>query len=228
MVQWLQDRWFLRIVLVGLVVRATLAALVPPGFDEAYYGVFAFHPAWGYFDHPPAVAVTAGIGMWLTGVVTAYTLRIGALLLFLGTSLVLYRLVLEMVNRPAALWSVFLLHVTPYFFYGMGAFVIPDNALGFFWLLTLYFMWKVYQTQNPRWFLAVGASTGLALLAKYHAVLLIGSIGYVLLFYRGWRQYLKTPYPYLGLMLAVLIFLPNILWNAAHQWISYRYQFGKG
>ena len=228
MAQWLQDRWFLRIVLVGLVVRATLAALVPPGFDEAYYGVFAFHPAWGYFDHPPAVAVTAGIGMWLTGVVTAYTLRIGALLLFLGTSLVLYRLVLEMVNRPAALWSVFLLHVTPYFFYGMGAFVIPDNALGFFWLLTLYFMWKVYQTQNPRWFLAVGASTGLALLAKYHAVLLIGSIGYVLLFYRGWRKYLKTPYPYLGLILAVLIFLPNILWNAAHQWISYRYQFGKG
>ncbi len=46
MAQWLQDRWFLRIVLVGLVVRATLAALVPPGFDEAYYGVFAFHPAW--------------------------------------------------------------------------------------------------------------------------------------------------------------------------------------
>ncbi len=223
-----QDRGLLTILVAGWVVRAVLAVLVPPGFDEAYYGVYAFHPGWGYFDHPPMVAVTAGLGMWLTGVVHPFTLRLGVLFIFLGTAIVLYRLVLEMFNRRAAQWSVLALHATPYFFYGMGAFVIPDNALGFFWLLTLYFLWKIQQSGNPRWFLAVGLAAGLALMSKYHAVLLIGGVGYLLLFYRQWRPYLTSPYPYVGFLIALVIFAPNIWWNAQHDWISYRYQFGKG
>ncbi len=222
------NRQLRNILLAGLLVRAVLAALVPPGFDEAYYGVYAFHPGWGYFDHPPLVAVTAGVGMWLTDLVHPFTLRLGALVLFLGTALVLYQLVREMFDETAARWSVVALHVTPYFLFGMGAFVIPDNALGLFWMLTLYFIWRVHRDDQPRWFLAAGAATGMALLAKYHGVLLIGGIGFLLLFYRQWRRYLATPYPYLGLLFALLIFSPNIWWNAQHDWISYRYQFGKG
>ncbi len=204
-----------------------MAAVVPPGFDEAYYGVYAFHPGWGYFDHPPMVAVTAGVGMWLTGVVHPFTLRLGALLLFLGTAGILYRLVREIKDEQAALWSVMALHVTPYFLFGMGAFVIPDNALGFFWMSTLYFLWKIHRHQQPRYFLAVGATVGLALLSKYHGILLIGCIGFLLLFFSRWRPYLRSPYPYLGFMIALVIFSPNIWWNAQHDWISYRYQFGK-
>jgi len=222
------DRPALVILGVGLLVRLAASWIIPPGFDEAYYGVYAHHPAWGYFDRPPLVAFTTGFGLWISGVYTFVTLRLGALLLFLLSSVVLYESALLLYNRSAARTALLLLHTIPYFFIGMGAFVIPDNALGFFWLLFLYGVIRLQQSGNERWFLLSGAALGLALLSKYHAVFLAAGLGLLLVFHADWRRYWRSPWLYAGAALAFLIFLPNILWNAEHDWISYVYQFSKG
>ena len=222
------DRPALFILGAGLLIRLIASRLIPPGFDEAYYGVYAHNPAWGYFDHPPMVAFTAGLGIWLSGVFSFLTLRLGALLLFLLSSVVLYESIILLFNRRAARIGLLLFHTIPYFFIGMGAFVIPDNALGFFWLLFLYSLIHIQQSGNPRWFLLSGIALGFALLSKYHAVFLLAGLGLLLLFHRNWRRYWRSPRLYIGAGLAFLIFLPNILWNAQHEWISYIFQFSKG
>jgi hypothetical protein len=213
---------------IGLLIRIITGILIPPGFDEAYYAQYAGNLAWGYYDHPPAVALTAGIGYWLTGIWTPLTLRLGAILLFLGSCYLLYEICRRLFNQKAAIFSLLLFHTTPYFFFGMGLFVFPDNALGFFWLLALYSLVRLHQSDNPHWFLLWGASLGLAMMAKYHAVLLAGATGFILLLYREWRHYLRTPQLYLSFIVAMLLFLPNLLWNMHHDWITLATQFGKG
>lgn len=221
------DKTAQKIIAIGFIVRVIIFSIMPLGFDEAYYGLYADNPAWGYFDHPPLVSLTAGIGLYLTGIYSALTLRLGAILLFILSSIIMYVITLRLFNKKAALFSVILFHIIPYFLFGMGAFVIPDNSLGFFWLAFLYGLLLLQQTSNNKYLLLSGAMIGFALLSKYHGVLLIGGVGVLLIFYKSWWKYWKNPFLYIALALTFIIFLPNILWNAEHDWLSYAYQFGK-
>jgi len=223
-----KDKTALLILGIGFVVRIIASIFVTPGIDEAYYGVCSFYPAWGFFDHPPIVAVTAGLGRWLSGSFSTLSLRFGAILLFLISAMLMYYIIRSLFNRKAAIFSILFLHTIPYFFVGMGAFVIPDNALGVFWLLFIVSILKVYQTQKGVWFLLSGVSLGFAMLSKYHALLLLASIGFCMIAFKEWRRYWKSPFLYIGFLITGIIFLPNILWNARNDWVSYAYQFGKG
>jgi hypothetical protein len=222
------NRLFFWICGIGLAIRIIAAALLPPGFDEAYYAQYAEHLAWGYYDHPPAVALTVGFGYWITGIWHPLTLRLGAIFLFLGSSFLLYDGTRRLFSQQAAIYALLLFHTTPYFFAGMGLFVFPDNALGFFWLLALYSLLRLKQSDNPIWFLLWGAALGLGMMSKYHAVLMAGATGFLLLFYQEWRRYLLSPYLYLSIFLALFLFLPNLIWNAQHNWIALTTQFEKG
>ncbi|MBN2018373.1 MAG: glycosyltransferase family 39 protein [Candidatus Cloacimonetes bacterium] len=223
-----RDTTALLILGIGFVVRLIASIFVVPGIDEAYYGVCSYFPAWGFFDHPPIVVITAGFGRWLTDSYSPLSLRLGAIILFLISAILMYFIVRSLFERKAAIFSILFLHTIPYFFVGMGAFVIPDNALGVFWLLFILSIMKVNQTGKGIWFLLSGVSLGFAMLSKYHAILLLLSIGFCLIAFREWRRYWKSPFLYIGLLVAGLIFLPNVLWNAKHDWVSYTYQFGKG
>lgn len=61
------NKWAIALLLWGLALRLTIATILPPGFDEAYYYVYTLHPDWSYFDHPPLVGVLTALGIWLTG-----------------------------------------------------------------------------------------------------------------------------------------------------------------
>ena len=41
------------------------------------------------------------------------------------------------------------------------------------------------------------------------------------------RRWLLSPWLYAGGAVAALVFLPVLAWNAAHDWISFRFQFGR-
>ncbi|MBC8527289.1 MAG: glycosyltransferase family 39 protein [Candidatus Cloacimonetes bacterium] len=222
------DNIALLILVIGFLVRGIAGTLVPPGIDEAYYGVCSFHLDWGFFDHPPIVAITAGIGHWLSGSYSPFSLRVGALVIFLFSAILIYQISLDIFNRGAARIALIFVHIIPYFLIGMGAFVIPDNALGLFWLLFMFSLLKIRKTGAKRWFLLFGFSLGFALLSKYHGILLLVAFGWCVLFYREWRFLLKNPYLYLGILISIILFLPNVYWNYKHEWVSYIYQFGKG
>ncbi len=223
----LKNKNLIIILTAGLILRGIAASLTGPGFDEAYYGVYSLFLNSGYFDHPPLVSISAGIGLWLFNNFSAFALRLGAIVLFTISSLFLFATVKLLFDRKSALYAVVLFHVTPFFLIGLGAFVIPDNFLTLFWLLAIFAMAKYIQTQQNFWLLLWGAAIGFGFLSKYHIVLLITGFGWVMLFNSKFRKLWKNPWLYGAIFFGLLIMLPNIIWNYQHDWVSYGYQFGK-
>jgi len=90
------------------------------------------------------------------------------------------------------------------------------------WVLIAYFTIRLLRTENPRWWLAIGAAVGLGLLTKYAIVFYIAGLllGTVL---TPARRSIKSPWFYAGVALALLIFLPNFLWLVRHQFVSYTF-----
>jgi 4-amino-4-deoxy-L-arabinose transferase-like glycosyltransferase len=83
-------------------------------------------------------------------------------------------------------------------------------------------------TDALRWWCATGVMLGAGLCAKYTAVLVPFGVFIAMLVHPRLRRRLGEPGPYIATLIAVAIFLPVILWNARHDWISFTFQFKHG
>jgi hypothetical protein len=90
------------------------------------------------------------------------------------------------------------------------------------WVLIAYFTIRLLRTENPRWWLAIGAAVGMGLLTKYAIVFYIAGILAGVVLSRA-RHFLKSPWFYAGIGLAFLICLPNFLWQVRNEFISYHF-----
>lgn len=220
-------RTVLAILGASLLLRLALAAGLGPGFDEAYYFAYSLHPSLSYFDHPPVVGFLAGFFPYLTGVASPFTIRLGAVLLFTGTGLLLYFLARDSHDARSATAACALFNATPLFLLGIGIMILPDAGLAFFWTAALLLLWRVLMAERARaidW-IAAGACAGLAMLSKYHGVLLVLSTGLYLLLYR--RDMLRTAGPYAFALTAALVFSPVLVWNVQHDFVSFAFQGGR-
>ena len=101
-------------------------------------------------------------------------------------------------------------------------FVTTDAPLLFFWALTALFFHQALNTDAWRDWLAAGLIGGLGLLSKYTMILLpLGIMIYVAGSHRS--RLLRNPKLWCGFGLAALVYLPNLLWNFANQFISFRH-----
>jgi 4-amino-4-deoxy-L-arabinose transferase-like glycosyltransferase len=112
--------------------------------------------------------------------------------------------------------------------YGLGmAKITPDIALIPFELAMMWSLVRLWQSDDQRWWLAAGLFGGLALASKYTAVLLLPAVALFVLV-PDWRgRQLRSPWLWLGLLLAVLVFSPVLYWNATHDWASFRFQLDR-
>ena len=87
------------------------------------------------------------------------------------------------------------------------------------WVLIAYFVIRLLKTENPRWWLAIGATIGVGFQTKYTmGFYLCGILGGVLL--TRTRRYLLSPWFWGGMAMGLLICLPNALWQVKHGFIS--------
>lgn len=90
------------------------------------------------------------------------------------------------------------------------------------WVVIAYFTVRLLKSEDPRWWLAIGAVIGLGLETKYAVVFYIaGVVAGVAL--TPARRFLKTGWFWAGVALAFLIFLPNLIWLVRHNWVSYHF-----
>jgi 4-amino-4-deoxy-L-arabinose transferase-like glycosyltransferase len=218
--------WIWLILGTGTAFRLALAGLVGPGNDEAYYCLFADHLDWSYFDHPPLVGWLAAAGRWAFGAPRSILAhRVGFVLVFTGSTWLMYRLGTRLGGPVAGVTSAVLLNATAYYGLAAGTFVLPDGPLLFFWLL---FLDRVIEAIDEPGGLgawaAAGFAAGGALLSKYHGVLL--APGYLLLVVLEpkARRAMLGAGPYLAAGVASAIATPVVLWNARHGWASIAFQ----
>jgi Dolichyl-phosphate-mannose-protein mannosyltransferase len=87
------------------------------------------------------------------------------------------------------------------------------------WVLIAYFVIRLLKTENPRWWLAIGATIGVGFLTKYTmGFYLCGILGGVLL--TRARRYLGTSWFWGGMALGLVICLPNVVWQVKHGFIA--------
>ena len=214
------------LVVAALVaVRLVAAALIPLYWDEAYYWTWSKVLAAGYYDHPPAVAFMIRLGTLIAGD-SEFGVRVVGVLLALPATWAVWRaaamLFGEAVAAPAALYfnlTLLISYVT--------IIATPDAPLLLASALMLWSLAKVATTDKGAWWLAVGGAAGFGLLAKYNTVLLGAGILAWLTIDPAMRRWLWSPWPYLGGTLALALFAPVIVWNAAHGWMSFLFQSGR-
>jgi 4-amino-4-deoxy-L-arabinose transferase-like glycosyltransferase len=210
--------------LVLLVMAVRVAVLPRLGLfnDEAYYWEWSRRLAPSYFDHPPAVAYLIAASTALFGR-TELAVHLPALLLSTLTSVVLYRLALDLFpgRRGLAWWAVALCNAAPLF--GIGAvFTTPDAPCTFLWVTTAWLVWRATHGAPRLWYLA-GVAAGLGLLSKYtYALLLPGLLLYLL--HPSNRGWLRRREPWVAAATAALMFVPVLAWNHDRGWESFLFQ----
>jgi hypothetical protein len=213
-------------ILALVALRLVAAAWTPLTFDEAYYWMWSKHLAFGYYDHPPGVAVVIRLGTMVAGD-TELGVRLVSILLGLPMSWAVYRTASILFGgQRLASTATILLNVT--LMAAVGTLIVtPDAPLLVASSFVLFFLAKVLESGRGAWWLAVGAAVGAALLAKYTALFFGPAILIWLVSVPKLRRWLISPWPYLGGLVALAIFAPVILWNADHQWVSFIKQIGR-
>ncbi|MEY4708778.1 MAG: hypothetical protein RJB58_2501 [Pseudomonadota bacterium] len=212
------------VVLIGL--RAVMAAVLPLSADEAYYWLWSKRLAFGYYDHPPMIAWLIRAGTSLFGD-TVLGVRFAGIVLSLPASWLVWQsagLILKDAKRAAL--AALLFNLTLMVSVEMLA-ATPDMPSVVFAAAFVFFLAKVQQSGDGRWWLAVGIAGGLGLLSKYSALFLgLGTLFWLIADARH-RKWLMTVWPYLGAALALLIVTPHLIWQAQHQWMTFAFQFGR-
>jgi len=87
------------------------------------------------------------------------------------------------------------------------------------WVFTAYCVIRLLRSEEPRWWLGIGAGLGFGMLAKYTIGFFALSIVIGVLLSPA-RRYLRSKWLWLGVALSILIWLPNVLWQVQHNFIS--------
>jgi hypothetical protein len=220
------SQWAALLLASLLAARVAVAIMAPLSADEAYYWLWSKHLDFGYFDHPPAIAWLIKAGTLLFGD-TALGVRAMGLVLSVLVSWLVFESALSILRDRSKAWTAALLfNLTLMINVEMLA-ATPDMPSIATSALFLFCLVRLQQDGNPRWWLAAGGAAGLGMLAKYSAGFLgLGALLWLVADVRA-RRWLSTPWPWLGGALALVIFLPNLLWQAAHQWETFQFQFGR-
>jgi hypothetical protein len=218
---------------IGTLLRLLLAANIGLGVDESYAVTVARDWSLSYFDHPPLSFWLAGAVARIAGSEYRLLVRLPFILLFAGTSWMLYKLGARLFGERAGFYAALLLNLCPVFSISTGGWVLPDGPLLFFMLATVLCLERVLlhegTLEHPtRWWLAAGVFAGLAMLSKYHGVFLLAGTLLFLLTQADRRMWLLRPEPYLAAAIAAAMFLPVLIWNERNGWVSFEFQGARG
>jgi hypothetical protein len=98
--------------------------------------------------------------------------------------------------------------------------VLQYVAFDYLWGVALtYFVVRLLKSEDPRWWLPIGAMLGVGMETRYTmGFLALGLVGGVL--FTNARRYLRSGWLWAGVAVSTLIFLPNLIWQAQHHFIS--------
>jgi dolichyl-phosphate-mannose-protein mannosyltransferase len=210
---------------VGSLAAAAQAAVVVPFLgrygwnrDELYFLSAARRSTWGYVDFPP---VTAWIA-WLVHATfgdSLVALRATSLVATMLTVVLVALMARELGGGPrtqaiaALVWGL-----SPYGLAG-GSVFHPTWLDVLCWVALLYTVVVALARRRPRLWLAAGVIAGIGIETKYTIAFLLAAL-LVALVASDRRAILRTGWPWLGLGIALLLLLPNLVWEAQHSWPS--------
>jgi hypothetical protein len=207
------------VVIVVFVLRAIGAFVLPLTGDEGYYWEWSRRLAFGYVDHPPAVAWTIAsfgqfgnnpgfvrLGFVICGAIATYALARCATLIA--------------DDRRAGAAAALAFSVTPLASIAFGS-AQPDGPYLMFWCVALWFSVRAFRFGLRRDYVILGIALGGVLLSRMFGFALVaGIVAYALAPGRRhfWKQGLA-----LSLGVCALVYSPFLIWNATHDWVTFAF-----
>ena len=205
-------------------MRLIYAGVLDLRTDEAYYWTWSKESALAFLDHPPGIAWLIRFGTAIFGD-TSLGVRFGGIVAMLVTQLLLADIVRRVTHDARAVILALLLPEAALYYGLLMAKVAPDTAMIPCAVAMLWSLVRLHESGNPRWWLAAGLFAGLAMLSKFTAIMLLPAVAAFTLVPDWRRRWLLSPWPWLAALIAVIVFLPVLIWNAEHDWASFRFQF---
>lgn len=189
--------------------------------DELQFLEDARHLDWGYVPYPPLTSWLGRLSIALFGnVLPAGPMALRLPSMVIASLIVVICGLIARALGGGRFAQVFAALLPLALELAMGQwlmYTITDNLA---WALVALCVAKLLETRDGRWWLGVGAAAGIGMLSKYSIGFLLASLlaGVVLL--PGERVWLRSRWLYAGAALAVLIALPNLLWEWRHGWVT--------
>jgi hypothetical protein len=208
--QWLDRRH--KLVFYGLWLVMNLVQAAGTGLldDEAYYWVYSRFPDWGYFDHPPMIALMIRAGTWL------FSGELGVrMLIVLSSTATLAAIDSLLEQRNDRLFYAIALSMALLQMGGILA--APDLPLMLF--IGLFFLAYRSFTLNAslKNTLLLGLVCAAMLYSKYHGILVIF---FTILSNPGLLKKWQT---WLAGLVGLALFFPHLHWQYIHDFPSVRY-----
>ena len=215
---------------LGVLIALALLKLVLHTLTNGQYGFHRDELAmwddarfldWGYVAYPPVTPFIARIELVLFGNSLAGFRFFAAVAQ--SIAIVLAGLTARELGgrRPAQLLAAFAVAIAPPSFISSTMF----QYVGFdylWWVLTAYFVVRLCKSQDARWWLAIGATLGVGMMTKYTIAFYIAGIVAGVLLTQN-RKHLASPWLWGGVGLALVLFLPNLIWQIQHNFISLQF-----
>jgi 4-amino-4-deoxy-L-arabinose transferase-like glycosyltransferase len=212
---------------IAILVLLALARILLQVFTNGQYGfhqdelvtldIAARNLAWGYVAWPPVTPFLARVALDLFGP-SPIGLRSFAVLAE-GIVMLLAGLMIRDLGgrRWAQILGAVTVATTPLSIVQGGLF--QYETLDYFcWVLLAFLVIRLLKSKNPHWWLGIGAAIGLGMLTKYTIAFSVAGLIVGILVTN--RQYLKNRWLWGGAGVALLMWLPNLIWQFQNHFVS--------
>jgi hypothetical protein len=180
--------------------------------DDAHY------LAWGYVAYPPFTPFIARIALELFGSSLVELRLFGALAG--GAAVVLTGFIARELGGKRLAQGVAALAIAtapiPLASGSLFQYVAFDYL---WWVLLAYLVVRLLNSDDSRWWVAIGAVIGFGMMTKYTMIFLVAGIVVGVLL-TPMRHHLRSFWLWFGVGLSLLIFIPNVIWQVQHDFIS--------
>jgi hypothetical protein len=205
-------------IVAGIYFLALMLTSTQYGYfrDALYYLACSEHLAWGYVDQPPLIVFICWIARHTLGT-SLPTLMLWPALAGAGRIVLTGAFARELGAREFGVGFAAVLAAMPGVWYAIDHQFAMNALEPLFWTGCAFAILRMIRTDNPKWWLAFGAISGLGLENKYSVAVFAFALLLGLLL-TPQRKFLFTPWLFAGGGVALLIFLPNLIWNIQHHW----------
>jgi 4-amino-4-deoxy-L-arabinose transferase-like glycosyltransferase len=188
--------------------------------DEAQYWSWSLEPAFGYFSKPPLVAWMIAAATPICGDGEA-CVRLPALLANLASAVVVYFIGRRLFDHRVGMWCAFTFATLPAVSLFSGV-ISTDAPLLLAWSVALLCFIDLLRSERPSLGSAIGlgVAIGLGINAKYAMGYFVLCSALFFLAVPARRALLRRPHFWISLAIALLLLVPNLVWNASHDFAT--------